>query len=102
MEAKEYYERYGSALIAETDRPPSERTVLWAVMLDFILEASDLIRAKHCSIPKTARAVITAQNNKWNTLCAFFTKSGWRCPLKKDAFLTYAKEKLPELYEKGV
>ena len=98
MKAREYYNKYAIGLMNETFKNPDERTVLWDVIFSFLNDTSDLIKARHCVKPEAVRAIITEQNNKWNTLCALFIKNGWRCPLKKDGFLEYSKTKLPEIF----
>lgn len=106
MKAKEYYSKYGEKIYKEAilfeesggEEVRSEGpSALSGMFCDFVKESRDIIMMRHSKKDEAAVAVLTEQNQKWNSICRLFKKEYGRDILKEDALLEYFKDKIPEI-----
>ena len=96
MKAKEYYDQYGEAVLAESYHEDHNEE-LSRLVLAFMREMKELVEARHIKTDRGTVGIIREQNEKWNALCAIFEKNHGVTPIKRDGFLNLMKAKIPEL-----
>lgn len=69
MKAKEYYTKYGEALI----NPETRDKALADLLMDFNAEADKTMKQRKACTDKAILAIIDELNTKWNALCEMFT-----------------------------
>lgn len=101
MKAKDYYKKYGDALIEEHghisgDGELPQDSPAYLLIKSFYDEAAALVTLRHCQSNEAGISVIKELNQKWNALCGLFEKDGTRSPLKRDGFLNHFRAVVTE------
>ena len=97
MKAKDYYEQYGAAVLAESYHE-CKYEELTKLVNAFNKEMLTIIADRKIQSDRGAVAVIKEQNAKWNALIAIFEKKHEGVtPLKRNGFLEFMKAQIPEL-----
>lgn len=96
MKAKEYYEQYGIAVLAESYHE-SKYDELTKLISAFLKEMKATLKERHVSTDRGTVAIIREFNNKWNALSAIFEKKHGVTPLNRNGFLKFMESEIPEL-----
>lgn len=97
MKAKDYYEKYGEAILNEALRDDGSIEHLTDLVGGFLRETKDIIAIRRLKKDRSVVAVIKEQNEKWNALCAIFQKELGQEVLRRNGFMAYMKQEIPEL-----
>ena len=96
MKAKDYYEQFGAALLAESYHE-EKFDELNKLVMAFVREEKEIIESRKMCTDRGAVAVIKEQNEKWNALVAIFEKKHGVSPIVRNGFMILMKSKIPEL-----
>ena len=99
MKAKDYYDQYGTAVLAESYHD-DQTDELSKLVRAFLAEMKEIIAARHVHSDRGTVAVIREQNDKWNALCAIFEKVHGVSPIKRNGFMAFMKHEIPQLEDK--
>jgi len=89
MKAKDYFQKYDEAIIAEakdpkvhTDGPISK------MFMEFFEEVNTIIDQRHIKFDRGIVSVVEEQNKKWNAVANLFTQKYGVTPITRDGFKT--------------
>lgn len=99
MKAKDYFEQFGKLVYEECAYEEQETKQLAKLIGAFLREMKETMEARHVKTDRGCVATIKEQNEKWNALCAIFEKEYGQEVLKRNGFMVYMEENMPEMKE---
>lgn len=101
MKAKEYFEKYGADIYAESLTLRSSDKIgpsLQKMLAEFSAETKEIFTKRHGRRPGALKAVVLDQNEKWNALCRIFVQTYGESPLREDGWKNLVRAQTPELF----
>ena len=95
MKAREYYTKYKER-IASTDDKVSLQGVC-DMICELSSEAKEMITKRNIRTNRGSISVLRELNDKYNAICRMFEKEYGASPIKKDGFMSYWRNQIPEL-----
>lgn len=95
MKAKDYFEKYENAIIE--DVKGNSTSGISKLLIELSEEVEAIYRKRGGKSNCALIGVIKELNQKWNAIGALFEKRYGASPLKRNGFIKYWKNQLPEL-----
>ena len=97
MKAKEYYTKYKD-LIMSSDGKVSEKAAADLIM-EFFGEVNTLSKQRNIQTDKAMVGALKELDIKWESLCNLFYKEYGFNVLRRNAFMDFWVEKIPEIWK---
>lgn len=95
MKVKDFFQKYESDLVSTNKE--TYINSLTNLLTEFIRETGEMHETLGIKTDSAFISLILEQNKKWNRLCQLFMEKYGKSPIKKNFFIGYLANQIPEL-----